>query len=126
MKAAKEQGSTVDVSAAEAKIEATEQGSTVEATAVEGEIEPTEQGASLSANAAPQDGAADVDASRRNNSNGRMNRFPEAVPSPTVYIGNLFFDVTAEDLKARMEEYGVVEKSIIISDARGLSKGLVA
>ena len=80
----------------------------------------------MSANAAAQDGTAEVDASPRNTQSGRVNRFPEAVPSPTVYIGNLFFDVTAEDLKARMEEYGVVEKSIIISDARGLSKGLVA
>jgi RNA recognition motif-containing protein len=45
------------------------------------------------------------------------------VPKESVYIGNLFFDVTAEDLKERMSEYGVVVHSKIIHDGRGLSKG---
>lgn len=44
-------------------------------------------------------------------------------PKETIYIGNLFFDVTAEDLKARMESFGVVERCSIIHDTRGLSKG---
>lgn len=108
MEAAKERGSTVDATAAEAKIESTEQGSTVEATA------------------AAQEGAAgEVAAAESRARFARNKRFENVTPSPTIYIGNLFFDVTAEDLKARMEEYGVVEKSVIISDARGLSKGLV-
>jgi hypothetical protein len=86
---------------------AKEQGSTVNATAAEVEIEATEQVS------VPVDEG--IKSSRRNN----------ATPSPTVYIGNLFFDITAEDLKVRMESFGVVEKATIISDARGLSKGLV-
>jgi RNA recognition motif-containing protein len=45
------------------------------------------------------------------------------IPKETVYVGNLFFDVTAEDLKDRMSEYGVVLHSKIIHDSRGLSKG---
>lgn len=121
MEAAKEQGSTVDATVAEAKIEATEQESTVEVTAVEAEIEATEQGASLSAKV-----DAEPQGSRATTNSGFVNRFENITPSPTIYVGNLFFDVSAEDLKARMEEYGVVEKSVIISDARGLSKGLVA
>lgn len=98
---------------------AKEKGSTVDATAAEAQIESTEQGAVLNATAA---GEVDAPVAR---TFSRDKRFDNVTPSPTVYIGNLFFDVTAEDLKARMEEYGVVEKSVIISDARGLSKGLV-
>jgi nucleolin len=44
-------------------------------------------------------------------------------PKQTVYVGNLFFDVTAEDLRRQMEKYGVVEHAKIIHDSRGLSKG---
>lgn len=44
-------------------------------------------------------------------------------PKETVYIGNLFFDVTAEDLKNQMQKFGVVENARIIHDNRGLSKG---
>jgi hypothetical protein len=102
MEAAKEQGSTVDATAAEAEIESTEQ---VSAKAQEGV-------------------AGEVDAQSFSRTPSR--RLDNVTPSPTIFIGNLFFDVTAEDLKARMEEYGVVEKATIISDARGLSKGLVA
>lgn len=46
-----------------------------------------------------------------------------SVPKESVYVGNLFFDVTAEDLKERMSEYGVVVNTKIIYDGRGLSKG---
>lgn len=44
-------------------------------------------------------------------------------PKETIYVGNLFFDVTAEDLKRQMSKYGVVESAKIIHDSRGLSKG---
>jgi RNA recognition motif-containing protein len=43
----------------------------------------------------------------------------------TVYVGNLFFDMTAEDLRTAMEKFGVVEAATIIHDNRGLSKGCV-
>jgi RNA recognition motif-containing protein len=46
---------------------------------------------------------------------------PEA--SETVFIGNLFFDLTAEDLRKHMEKYGTVMKAYIVHDARGISKG---
>jgi RNA recognition motif-containing protein len=45
------------------------------------------------------------------------------VPKCSVYIGNLFFDVTAEDLRKHFEQFGVVENVMIVHDARGLSKG---
>ncbi|KAJ9381435.1 hypothetical protein DTO063F5_6181 [Paecilomyces variotii] len=44
-------------------------------------------------------------------------------PKETIYVGNLFFDVTAEDLKNQMQKFGVVETARIVHDNRGLSKG---
>ncbi|KAJ5781156.1 hypothetical protein N7457_006316 [Penicillium paradoxum] len=45
------------------------------------------------------------------------------VPKTTLYVGNLFFDVTAEDLRKQFEKFGAVENALIVHDARGLSKG---
>nr|XP_001398046.2 C6 transcription factor [Aspergillus niger CBS 513.88] len=44
-------------------------------------------------------------------------------PKETVFIGNVFYDVTREDLKKAMEKYGVVEKVVLVLDNRGISKG---
>lgn len=44
-------------------------------------------------------------------------------PNETIYVGNIFFDVTAEDLRSQMEKYGIVEQARIVHDDRGLSKG---
>lgn len=44
-------------------------------------------------------------------------------PKETVFIGNIFYDVTREDLKKAMEKYGVVEKVVLVLDNRGISKG---
>lgn len=46
-----------------------------------------------------------------------------ALPKTTVYVGNLFFDVTAEDVRKQFEKFGAVENALIVHDARGLSKG---
>ncbi|KAI5298006.1 hypothetical protein KEM55_003938 [Ascosphaera atra] len=56
---------------------------------------------------------------------GRSMNSTRAPPTPceTVYIGNLFFDVTAEQLRGHCEQYGTVEDVRIIFDSRGLSKG---
>ncbi len=48
-----------------------------------------------------------------------------ASPKPTVYVGNLFFDVTEEDLTKEFSRFGQVDLARIIRDARGLSKGFV-
>ena len=42
---------------------------------------------------------------------------------PTIYVGNLFFDVTQERLREEMERFGPVRNVKIIKDGRGLSKG---
>ena len=48
---------------------------------------------------------------------------PAIEESNTVYVGNLFFDVTAEDLRKEFAKAGGVENVKIIYDQRGLSKG---
>ena len=45
--------------------------------------------------------------------------------SKSVYVGNLFFDVTGEDLRQEFEKAGPVIDTKIIMDPRGLSKGFV-
>lgn len=52
-----------------------------------------------------------------------LNKEPD--PKETVFVGNLFYDVTADDLRKQMEKYGVVESVYITFDNRGMSKGWV-
>ncbi|KAL5336703.1 hypothetical protein BJX70DRAFT_371712 [Aspergillus crustosus] len=44
-------------------------------------------------------------------------------PNQTIFVGNLFYDVTASDLKRQMSKYGVVQAVRVIYDTRGISKG---
>ncbi|KAI9819591.1 MAG: hypothetical protein M1827_007041 [Pycnora praestabilis] len=44
-------------------------------------------------------------------------------PTPTLYVGNIFFDVTEDELKQTMSKFGNVISVRIIYDSRGLSKG---
>ncbi|PGH12734.1 hypothetical protein AJ79_04095 [Helicocarpus griseus UAMH5409] len=44
-------------------------------------------------------------------------------PSANIYVGNLFFEVTAEDLKRDLAKFGNVNSVRIIYDSRGLSRG---
>lgn len=44
-------------------------------------------------------------------------------PKSAIYVGNLFFDVTAEDLKNEFSKCGPVEAARIIYDPRGISRG---
>ena len=47
----------------------------------------------------------------------------EQAPSQTVYVGNLFFDATGEDLKREFSNVGEVTGATVKMDARGLSRG---
>lgn len=44
-------------------------------------------------------------------------------PKPTIYIGNLFFDVTENDIVKELTRFGTVVRCRIMRDSRGLSKG---
>ena len=46
-------------------------------------------------------------------------------PNTTLYIGNLFFEVTEDQLKKVFSRFGAVTKSSIVYDNRGLSRGYV-
>ena len=53
----------------------------------------------------------------------RSSRYSDLPKSPTVYVGNLFFDVTEDRLKQDFSKFGSVKSTKIIYDGRGLSKG---
>lgn len=44
-------------------------------------------------------------------------------PKPSVYVGNLFFDVTESDLEKEFARFGTIKSVRLIKDVRGLSKG---
>ncbi|RFU34308.1 hypothetical protein B7463_g1986, partial [Scytalidium lignicola] len=44
-------------------------------------------------------------------------------PSNSVYVGNLLFDIRAEDLEKEFAEFGPIKSVKIATDGRGLSKG---
>lgn len=48
------------------------------------------------------------------------------IPKPTIYIGNLFFDVTENDLVKELARFGTIVKCRLMRDSRGLSKGYVS
>lgn len=100
--------------AAEAGVE-TEEGTEVDATTPESVLAEEEAGKN---SAAPT--AGDPAASQKSKF-----RYVEAGASPkeTVFVSNLFFDVTPDDLRTQMENYGVVHNVVIVHDNRGISKG---
>ena len=49
--------------------------------------------------------------------------FSNPSPTPILYIGNLFFEVTTQQIEQEFSRYGRIANSRIVSDARGLSKG---
>ena len=50
---------------------------------------------------------------------------PRQAPTPgrILYVGNLFFEVTAAQLEAEFARYGEITNSRVVTDSRGLSKG---
>lgn len=48
---------------------------------------------------------------------------PIVSPTPSVYVGNLLFDITAADLQREFGQFGEIKSAIIASDPRGMSKG---
>lgn len=48
---------------------------------------------------------------------------PEAQPSSSLYVGNLYFEVAEGTLRKEFERFGKIKSVKILYDARGLSKG---
>lgn len=53
----------------------------------------------------------------------RMRERVPATPKPTIFVGNLFFDVVENDLEKEFTRFGRIQSLRIIRDSRGLSKG---
>jgi len=47
----------------------------------------------------------------------------DAESGPSLYVGNLYFEVNEEILRKEFSKFGTVNNVKIISDARGMSKG---
>ena len=48
---------------------------------------------------------------------------PAAAPSKILYVGNLFFEVTAPQLTNEFSQFGSIANSRVVTDSRGMSKG---
>jgi nucleolin len=53
----------------------------------------------------------------------RRSRENDTPPHKTLYIGNLYYEVTGEQLKKVFSRFGEVESVKIVYDNRGLSRG---
>lgn len=60
------------------------------------------------------------------NGQSRNSGGEEPQKKQTVYVGNLFFDVTESDLVKEFTRFGTVSRCRMIRDSRGLSKGFVS
>lgn len=84
------------------------------------QAEPTDAAATVGASAL-EDAAKKAAASPRDRRALRDGTPVE--PGNTLYIGNLYYEVTAEQLKRVFSKFGEVENVKIIYDNRGLSRG---
>jgi nucleolin len=92
---------------------------------VEDGLTPAQQDAQAEpTNAADTIGADGLEqltkAANGNNSRRRANDNP---PNKTLYIGNLYYEVTTEQLQRVFTRFGEVESVKIVYDNRGLSRG---
>jgi RNA recognition motif-containing protein len=65
--------------------------------------------------------ASDVASNTRTNNN-RSSEDPEA-RARSVYVGNVYFDITEVQLKELASQYGGVEEVKLMKDIRGFSRG---
>ena len=56
---------------------------------------------------------------------GQRREKSDAPPNNTIYVGNLYYEVTADQLKRVFTRFGELESVRIIYDNRGLSRGCV-
>lgn len=47
----------------------------------------------------------------------------QIAPRNVLYVGNIFFESTEDDLRHWFEEFGTIDSVKLIRDQRGLSKG---
>jgi nucleolin len=55
----------------------------------------------------------------------QRNNFNNASPNTTLYVGNLYFEVSEDALQRQFTQFGNILKTRLVYDHRGLSKGSV-
>lgn len=80
------------------------------------------QSAASSVSQAAQD-AFGSSAHQESSRKPRFGNSRDKPPSRILYVGNLFFEVTAPQLEAEFARFGEITNSRIVTDTRGLSKG---
>jgi nucleolin len=85
------------------------------------QAEPTDSSATVGVDAL--EAAAETAATAQRPSKPRTPR--NTTPNNMLYIGNLYYEVTAEQLKRVFSKFGELESTKIVYDNRGLSRGYV-
>jgi nucleolin len=85
------------------------------------QAEPTNAEATIGADALEE--VAKVADRSSNQRSPRRARENESPPHKMLYIGNLYYEVTAEQLKTVFSRFGEVASVKIVYDNRGLSRG---
>ncbi|KAG9188434.1 hypothetical protein G6011_02357 [Alternaria panax] len=90
------------------------------------QAEPTDASATVGADALDA-AVKHAERSQRSERGQRSERTPRTprntTPNNMLYIGNLYYEVTAEQLKRVFSKFGEVESTKIVYDNRGLSRG---
>lgn len=89
------------------------------------QAEPTDESATVGPDAL-ESAAEHAQKSQSGERKPRTPRTPRnTTPNKMLYIGNLYYEVTAEQLKRVFSKFGDVESTKIVYDNRGLSRGYV-
>lgn len=73
---------------------------------------------------APQEPVAqDIAQEQRSQQRGHSTIARNISPSNVLYVGNLYYEVTATQLERVFSRFGEIESTKIIYDNRGLSRG---
>ncbi|KAH9878986.1 hypothetical protein J1614_002421, partial [Plenodomus biglobosus] len=87
------------------------------------QAEPTKAPATSGADALSSPASIDTNPRRERRARPGRDSDTPAPPSTTLYIGNLYYEVTAEQLKRVFSRFGEIEAVKVIYDNRGLSRG---
>ncbi|KAF2850696.1 RNA-binding domain-containing protein [Plenodomus tracheiphilus IPT5] len=86
------------------------------------QAEPTDAAATVDADALEQ-AAREPRSDRRASRSGRDRDQAPVTPGKTLYVGNLYYEVTADQLKRVFSRFGNIDNVTVVYDNRGLSRG---
>jgi nucleolin len=86
----------------------------------EAQADPTDASATVGA-----DALAEVAQAAERTDRKPRTRSEQNPPNRTLYIGNLYYEVTGDQLQKVFSRFGEVESVKVIYDNRGLSRGFV-